>query len=131
MVAAPWRSPCKGDRRQARPGGAYELLEERQGTGRLDWPAAKRLLDPPPRRPVPKPGIWRGGELPPAVQRALAVTDPPDRSAAFHRLVGACLRAGMDETTIHELAASYPPALEKYGARLAAEVKRSMESLGV
>ena len=90
-------------------GSPYELLDHRPGTAVLDWPAAKRLLDPP-RRPVPKPGTWQGGELPPAVQRALADGAPGDRSAALHRLVGASVRAGMDEDAIHQLAASYPPA---------------------
>jgi hypothetical protein len=106
----------------------YELLDQRDGTAALDWQAAKRLLDPP-RRPVHGPGAWQGGELPPGVRRALAA-DPSDRSAALHRLVGACVRAGMDETAIHQLAASYPPAVEKYRTRLAAEVDRSMSRIG-
>ena len=36
----------------------------------------------------------------------------------------------MDEAVIHELAATYPPAVDKYGARLAAEVDRSMRRIG-
>jgi hypothetical protein len=107
----------------------YELLDHRPGTAILDWPAAKRLLDPLRWRPA-IPGTWQGGDLPPAVQRALAA-DATDRSAALHRLVGACVRAGMNEDNIHLVAAGYPPALEKYGARLAAEVERSMRRIGV
>jgi Bifunctional DNA primase/polymerase, N-terminal len=110
-------------------GKPYELLDHRDGAATLDWPTAKRVLDPP-RRPVRRTGTWQGGELPPGVQRALAADDT-DRSAALHRLVGACLRAGMNENTIHQLAANYPPAVEKYGARLAAEVERSMRRIGV
>lgn len=39
--------------------GTYQLLEERDGTGRLDWQAVKRLLDPP--RPVPARGFRQAG----------------------------------------------------------------------
>jgi Bifunctional DNA primase/polymerase, N-terminal len=109
-------------------GRPYELLDHRGGTAALDWQAVKRLLDPP-RRPVRRPGTWGGGELPAGVQRALAADDT-DRSKALHRLVGACVRAGMNEDTIHQLAGNYPPALEKYGARLDAEVERSLRRIG-
>ena len=54
----------------------------------------------------------------------------PDRSAALHRLVGACVRAGMDESVIHELAAGYEPAVAKYGPRLHTEVDRSLTRIG-
>jgi Bifunctional DNA primase/polymerase, N-terminal len=110
-------------------GSPYELVDQRDGTAEMDWQAAKRVLNPP-RQPVRRPGTWHGGELPPGVQRALAA-DASDRSVALHRLVGACVRAGMDEGAIHELAGNYPPAVEKYGARLAAEVDRSMRRIGV
>ena len=110
-------------------GRGYRIVDSRAAAASLDWEAVKRVLDPPPRRPVPKPGTWQGGELPPGVQRAL-VADATDRSKALHRLVGACVRAGMNEATIHQLAAGYPPALEKYGDRLAAEVERSMRRIG-
>jgi hypothetical protein len=110
-------------------GSPYQLVDKRPGTAGLDWSAVKRLLDPP-QRGLLAPGTWQGGELPAAVQRALTA-DASDRSAALHRLVGACVRAGMNDDTIHQLAASYPPALEKYGDRLAAEVDRSMRRIGV
>jgi oligoribonuclease (3'-5' exoribonuclease) len=48
----------------------------------------------------------------------------------MHRLVGACVRAGLDESAIHELAARYEPAVSKYGPRLRAEVERSLERIG-
>jgi hypothetical protein len=110
-------------------GRPYELLDHRAGGAPLDWQAVKRLLDPP-RRPAARPSTWQGGELPPGVQRALAA-DAADRSKALHRLVGACVRAGLDEPTIHQLAGNYQPALEKYGARLDAEVERSLRRIGV
>jgi hypothetical protein len=109
-------------------GKPYELLDRRPGATALDWAAVKRLLDPP-RKPAPRPGTWAGGDLPPGVQRALAADDT-DRSKALHRLVGACVRAGMNETDIHQLAGKYQPALEKYGARLATEVERSLRRIG-
>jgi len=111
-------------------GRPYEVLDERDATGRLSWTAVRRVLDPTPRRPQAHRAVrWDGGELPPGVQRALAA-GAADRSAALHRLVGACVRAGLDEDTIHQLAASYQPALEKYGARLGAEVERSLRRIG-
>ena len=109
-------------------GRPYELLDHRDGTAALGWAAVKQLLDPP-RKPAPRPGTWGGGELPAGVQRALAADDT-DRSKALHRLVGACVRAGMNETDIHQLAGNYQPALEKYGARLATEVERSLRRIG-
>ncbi|HEV8279808.1 MAG TPA: bifunctional DNA primase/polymerase [Streptosporangiaceae bacterium] len=109
-------------------GKPYELLDHRPGAAALDWAAVKRLLDPP-RRPVPRPGTWGGGDLPAIVQKALAAP-ATDRSAALHRLVGACVRAGMNEETIHQLAGNYQPALEKYGAWLATEVERSLRRIG-
>jgi Bifunctional DNA primase/polymerase, N-terminal len=110
-------------------GRAYEVLDHRDGRASLDWQAVKRLLDPPRRAPFARPGTWAGRELPPGVQRALAADDT-DRSKALHRLVGACVRAGMDEEAIRQLAGSYQPALEKYGARLPAEVERSLRRIG-
>jgi hypothetical protein len=110
-------------------GTPYELLDSRPGTASLDWQAVKQLLDPPRQRPAVRPARWTGGELPPSVQRALT-QDVTDRSRALHRLVGACVRAGLDEGTIHQLAGTYQPALEKYGARLPAEVERSLRRIG-
>lgn len=110
-------------------GRPYELLDHRAGTASLDWAAVKLLLDPPRRTSRPRSARWDGGELPPAVQRALNA-DAADRSAALHRLVGACVRAGLDEPAIHEIAAGYGPAIAKYGPRLSAEVDRSLTRIG-
>ena len=113
------------------PGGTYELLDHRLGTASLDWGKVTTLLTPPRLRRQARPAApLPPGELPPTVRRALEAP-APDRSAAMHRLVGACLRAGLDEEAIHELAAGYEPAVSKYGPRLHAEVERSMERIGV
>jgi hypothetical protein len=111
-------------------GQPYELLDQRPGTAALDWAAVTALLDPP--RPARRAGPVRPlppGELPPAVQRALQGA-AKDRSAALHRLVGACIRSGLDETATHQLAAGYEPAMAKYGPRLHAEVNRSLTRIG-
>lgn len=39
-------------------GRPYELLDKRQADARIDWQAARRLLDPP--QPVPRPGRGAG-----------------------------------------------------------------------
>ena len=114
-------------------GRPYELLDHRAGTAALDWPGVIAVLDPPrssPRWSSRSSPRWSSpGELPPAVRRALEAP-VSDRSAALHRLVGACLRAGLDEPAIHELAAGYEPAVAKYGPRLHAEVDRSLTRIG-
>jgi hypothetical protein len=110
-------------------GKPYELLDHRPGTAALDWSKVIAVLDPPRSSPCSAPRSSPcsppPGELPSAVRRALEAP-APDRSAALHRLVGACVRAGMQESVIHELAAGYEPAVAKYGPRLHAEVDRSL-----
>lgn len=112
-------------------GRAYQVIDRRPAAATFDWSAAKQLLDPPrpPRAAPPRP--WDGGELPAAVQRALAAP-AADRSVALFRLIGTCARAGLDDRTIHQLAADYQPALEKYGDgdRLAREVERCLRKIG-
>ena len=111
-------------------GQPYELLDHRAGTAVLDWPAVATILDPPPAaRPSRTAQPLPAGELPPGVRLALEAP-APDRSVALHRLVGACVRAGLDEAAIHQLAAGYEPAVEKYGPRLHAEVDRSLTRIG-
>lgn len=113
------------------PAGRYEMLDHRAGTATLDWAAVVALLEPPRRHRTAKPAQpVRAGELPPSVIRALEAP-APDRSRALHRLVGACVRAGLDPAAVHELAAEYPPALAKYGPRLADEVDRCLARIGV
>jgi hypothetical protein len=111
-------------------GHPYELLDHRAGTAVLDWSQVAAILDPPQttrpsrnHRPLPP------GELPPTVRWALEAP-VPDRSAGLHRLVGACVRAGLGEAAIHEIAAGYEPAIAKYGPRLHAEVDRSLTRIG-
>ena len=114
-------------------GKPYELLDRRPGTTALDWPKVIAVLDPPrssPRcSPRTSPRCSPPGELPPSVRRALEAP-APDRSAALHRLVGTCVRAGLHELAIHEIAAGYEPAVAKYGSRLHAEVDRSLTRVG-
>jgi Bifunctional DNA primase/polymerase, N-terminal len=111
-------------------GQPYELLDHRAGTAALDWARVAAVLAPPqaPRRRRTARAV-PPDELPPGVRRALEAP-APDRSAALHRLVGACVRAGLDEAAIHELAAGYEPAVSKYGPRLDAEVDRSLTRIG-
>jgi hypothetical protein len=112
-------------------GKAYEILDHRPRSAALDWVRVTAILSPPrPARPtVPARPVVVPGELPPAVRRALEAP-AEDRSAAMHRLIGACVRAGLDAPAIHELAASYEPAVSKYGPRLRAEVERSLDRIG-
>jgi hypothetical protein len=109
-------------------GRAYRLVDSRERAASIGWEAVKRVLDPPRRRKAAA-ASWDGGELPAGVRRALGA-DASDRSAALFRLVGACVRAGMTEDTIYQLAGSYQPAQEKYGARLDAEVGRCLRRIG-
>jgi len=114
-------------------GKPYELLDHRAGTAALDWPKVIAVLEPPQTSPRCPPRTSSrcspAGELPPAVRRALEAP-APDRSAALHRLIGACVRAGLDEPAIHEIAAGYEPAVAKYGPRLHTEVDRSLSRIG-
>lgn len=112
-------------------GRAYEVIDSRPAAATFDWAAAKHVLDPPPPPRPAEHGTWNGtGGLPAPVQRAL---DAPaaDRSAALYRLIGACVRTGIDEGTIRQIAAGYPPALEKYGGRLDAEVERCLRKIDI
>lgn len=110
-------------------GKPYELLDHRAGTAALDWAKVAAVLDPPRTSPHSSRRSSPPGELPPTVRRALEAP-AQDRSAALHRLVGACVRAGLGESAIHELAAGYEPAVAKYGPRLHAEVDRSLNRIG-
>jgi Bifunctional DNA primase/polymerase, N-terminal len=111
-------------------GRCYQLVEERPDGRPVDFAAIAALLDPPrqpPRRPARQDAA--DGEIPAVVRQALQRrTD--DRSRDLFRLVGACLWAGLATNTIHELAASYPPATDKYGGRLPTEVDRCIRRIG-
>jgi hypothetical protein len=109
-------------------GRPYKVIDQRPAAATFDWAAARQVLNPPRPAPAARPASW-DGDLPAPVRRAL---DAPadDRSAALYRLVGACVAAGLDDGTIHQLAAAYPPALDKYGRRLADEVERCLRKIG-
>jgi Bifunctional DNA primase/polymerase, N-terminal len=92
-----------------KPPGTYKLIEHRDGTGRLDWQAARRLLDPPP--PLPRKAARNGNIT--ALVEWVAARQEGDRnhplywaakqaavagsldSEAAERLVDAALRAGL------------------------------------
>jgi hypothetical protein len=122
--------PSWVDRDDKGPAGRYELLDHRPADGTVSWAAVRAALDPPhPPRPTPRPP----GRLARATggRRVAAALAAPmaDRSAALWRLVAAALADGLDAAAVHELAVGYPPAVTKYGSRLAAEVDRCLAKL--
>ena len=54
------------------------------------------------------------------------LTHSNDRSTLMQSLVHACVSQGFDETRILEIVKGSTPLVDKYGARIAAEVKRSI-----
>jgi hypothetical protein len=79
------------------------------------------------RRPIPAADLHR---LPRWLCDRLEDADPPDRSAASHRLVAGCVHAGLDLGQTVTLMESWPPAVDKYGRRVCAEVERSWRKVG-
>lgn len=67
--------------------------------------------------PLPEP-------IPARVRRALDSEDTADRSKATARLAAACYDAGLSPGQALSVCADYPPAVAKYGSRLADEVRR-------
>lgn len=53
----------------------------------------------------------------------------PDRSAGHHRVVAACVDAGMTPGQALTVTAAYPPSVEKYGARLAEQTAASWHKI--
>ena len=93
-------------------GKPYELLDKRQASGRIDWQAARRLLDPPrPRRPPAlSAGTGAGAALAAWVARrtegnrncglywaACRLAEAGRLDADGDQLVDAAVRAGLDE----------------------------------
>lgn len=79
-------------------------------------------FDTPEAEPVPE-------QLPPLVRRALEHPDTVDKSAAHHRLVGACRDSGLTLGQAITVCGDYGPSDTKYGDRLAEEVARSWEKI--
>jgi hypothetical protein len=107
--------------------GRYELVWSRDSEARLDWAACKQLLTPSPPRVI-RPSSGRLvdlNRLPRWLCARLEDADPPDRSAAFHRIVAGCAYAGLDLPQTMTLLESWPPAVDKYRNRVCAEVERS------
>jgi len=81
--------------------GAYELIEERDASGRLDWAAVRRLLDPPKPQPPRSfrmpvtgsaPARWAG-----VVAHLAALKDGDQRWHQLHwaaRIAGELIAAG-------------------------------------
>lgn len=89
----------------------------------LDWPAIKRLLDPPaPPLRQAQTGVTR--DVPGWLADRLATIDVPDRSAHFHGTVAACRRIGLSPDQTIDLLTPWCEATGKYAARVATEVAR-------
>jgi hypothetical protein len=99
-------------------GKPYELLDKRQASGRIDWQAVRKLLDPP--RPVARPGRSAGATALVAWVAALtegnrndglfwaacrmAEADSP--SGDLEQLVAAAAQAGLPEDEARRTVAS-------------------------
>jgi hypothetical protein len=112
--------------------GRYELIWSRDSHTSMDWASCRALLTPPAarRRPIPRVRCVDLDRLPKWLCDRLADGDPPDRSAAFHGLVGGCAHAGLDLAQTISVLQSWAPGVGKYGARLATEVERSWTKIG-
>lgn len=74
----------------AKPGGVYELADQRDGTGRLDWQAVRELLDP--RRPMPQ---TRCGDIG-ALARWVASQPEGNRNSGLYWAANRVIEAGLD-----------------------------------
>lgn len=111
------------------PACGYELLDHRPAGATVSWAAVRAALDPPtPPRLTPRANRLARSAGGRRVAAALAAP-VADRSAALWHLVAAALADGLDDVAVHELATAYPPAVTKYGERLAAEVDRCLAKL--
>ncbi|MGO9079560.1 MAG: bifunctional DNA primase/polymerase [Streptosporangiaceae bacterium] len=102
-----------------KPAGTYALVDQRDATGRLDWQAVRRLLDPPRPVSLPRPGRRAGSA---ALAEWVAALTEGNRNAGpfwaacrmaeaghaadFDQLVAAAVRAGLDETEARRTVAS-------------------------
>jgi hypothetical protein len=101
------------------PAGRYELVDERDGTGRLDWRTVARLLDPPKPASLPRP---RAGSGSAALVAWVAALGEGNRNAGlfwaacrmteaghsedFDQLIAAAVQAGLTETEARKTVAS-------------------------
>jgi DNA-binding transcriptional ArsR family regulator len=66
----------------------------------------------------------RAGPLPPDVAERLREKPGSDRSAQLYSFVSLCLKEGLSDGETFAVALEYPPAIDKYGFRVAAEADR-------
>ena len=102
------------------PAGVYELLDQRDGTGQLDWQAVRQLLEPP--RPLP-PGRPRKSDGTAGLVAWVAALPEGNRNAGlywaacrmaeadsppgdFDLLVAAAVQAGLAEAEAQRTVAS-------------------------
>jgi len=74
-----------------KPGGFYALVDQRDGTARLDWQAVRRLLDPQ-RKPVPS---TRTGNIS-ALARWVAEQPEGNRNAGLYWAANRVIEEGLD-----------------------------------
>jgi hypothetical protein len=94
--------------------GGYALLDQREGTGRLDWSAAVRLLDPPtqvPRRP------WPGGRDLHGLARWLAGQQEGKRNNALFWAACRAVETGLANDLDDLVAAATAAGLDEREAR--------------
>ena len=99
-------------------GKPYELLDNRPASGRIDWQAVRRLLEPP--RPAPRPGRGAGAAALVAWVAALGegnrnaglywaacrMTEADSPSGDLEQLVAAAVQAGLPEDEARRTVAS-------------------------
>lgn len=98
------------------PGGHYQLLDEREATGRLDWQAVRRILDPPrPVPPRPRAGTGTAGLAAWVAEQAegnrndglfWAACRIAEAGGDPAELVGAAVQAGLTELEARRTVAS-------------------------
>ncbi len=96
------------------PGG-YVLLEERAGTGRLDWAAVVRLLDP--LSPVAPRRTWPGGRDVGRLAAWLARQQEGNRNEALYWAAVEAVKAGLGEHLDELVAAATDAGLDEREAR--------------
>jgi hypothetical protein len=113
--------------------GRYEVVWSRGSDTSIDWASCRALLTPPAarRRRAAQPRYGDIDRLPKWLCDRLAEAPPKGhRSDHFHGLVGGCAYAGLDLAQTIAVLETWPPGVDKYGARLAAEVERSWTKIG-